>query len=718
MRDVESESRRRRLELWLLLPLVLFFILLNWILFRLYTVSADLPLSYALFFFGLVNLNVLVFLAIVFFLGRNLVKIYADSKPKMIGRTLKTRLFLAFISFAFIPTCLMFLVSIFYINNSFDRWFAGRAEDTLKNSSELSSYFLAEVRKDTFFVAQKLKEVDLSKEEDVVNAANEIGIDAVELYRFKSKERLEGLNKEKKGFFLPPLSWGEIEKSLVSSKIHSLARKTAQGEWLSTLIVKEKKGEVLVASKILPFTLIDTIESIAVARADYQTSKDFKIPLKSSYLFILITMTLVILAFGGWFSLYMAQSLSKSLFALGSATKRISRGDFKPIKFNTGMDEIEDLVSNFNTMTEELKGTRQSLNQSIKSLKQSSIYRDTLLSQISSGVVSCDNDLKVTLINKRIQKIFSLSPNEVLGERLQDVFPAEMVKFVKDFNEEEDVVHVHEIDIDMGSKKVLPLQVSIASLFGVDHVKMGYIITVEKVELLRENQRVKAWKEVATRVAHEIKNPLTPVKLSAERLQKKFGEQIDDPAFKICTTTIIKQVDIIRDLVNEFNQYARFPKINLKKIKLRPFLEEISSLYKSSHPDISFKLDCAQDLKLAVDEDQFKRVFINLFSNSIEAMKKHEKKITEKRIFVQVQSSTSGKVVLVKVSDTGPGVPKKNWGDVFKSKYTTKENSDGLGLSIVKKIVEDHGGRISISSNEKFASVFLIEMSALTRVAS
>ncbi len=713
MRDFDAEVKQRRLEIWALIPLSLFFIVLNWILFRFYNVSGDLPISYALFFFGLINLNVLVFLAIIFFLGKNLVKIYADSKPRMIGKTLKTRLFLAFISFAFIPTCLMFVVSVFYINNSFDRWFANRTEETIKKSSNLADQYISEMRNGSFYIAKGIaRDLDLKKNKDIAkflsNKMNIYGVDALEVYLPKSKIRIEEIYKEKQGFYLPSLSWEKVRKLIKVNKIKSISRKTEQGEWLSSITVDVEQELILVVSKILPFTLIDTMEAIAVARTDFQSTKEFKIPLKTMYLFILVTMTLVILAFGGWFSLYLAQSLLKSLFALGYATKRISRGDFNPIKFKTGMDEINELVDNFNLMIEQLKTTRGNLNKSINDLNQHSIYMNTLLSQISSGVISCDNNYKVTLINKRTQRLFPVTRKGVQGKGLSKVFPKEIYDLVISYSGVEDDVQVHEVDIFLTKDSVLPLQVSISTLHGLDGGQIGYIITLEKVGLLRENQRVKAWKEVATRVAHEIKNPLTPVKLAAERLQKKFGDKIIDPVFKECTKTIISHVDLIKGLVNEFNQFARFPKLNPISVDFSEFILELVSVYKSSHLDIVFDVGVSKMDRVILDRDQMKRVFINLIENSLEAMKQVDNKV----IYIDASYSSSGQVVVVKFYDSGPGVSVEKWSNVFKASYTTKKNGSGLGLPIARKIIEDHGGRISIVKGKINSSVFLIEISA------
>lgn len=710
IRNEKEEFKRRKLEIWLLFPLVFFFIFLNWVLFRFNDVENALPLSYALFFFGLVNLNVFIFLGIVFFLGRNLVKLYTDSKPKMIGKTLKARLFIAFVSFAFIPTSLMFLVSVFYINNSFDRWFSNQTQTVLENSTRLTNHYISDIKTDLFYRANRVvKNLDPKKitNKSLQKIVLDMGMDALEYYEPESKEYFVSIYAEKSGFYLPKIEWEKAQKKGKSKKNQSLVRKSEQGEWLSAVVHFEDSKGFIVASQVLPFTLTETIDSIVESRQDFQKTKAFRIPLKSTYLFILITMTLVILAFGGWFSLYLAQSMSKSLSALGAATKRISKGDFNLIRFKTGMQEINELVINFNRMTTELKNTRENLNDSMNELEQRSIYMNTVLSQVSSGVISIDENFKITYLNKRAEQIFSLSESDKLPMEINSFLPPEVASLITKFQGDQDEIQVHELDIEISKDKTLSLQVSLATLLSADLKKVGTIVTVEKVDLLRENQRVKAWKEVATKVAHEIKNPLTPVKLSAERLSKKFSADIKDPVFNECIKTIIYHVDLIKNLVNEFNQFARFPQMTPSRVDVKTFFDDLVSSYRVSHPRINFDLEIESQIESMVfDPEKIRRVFINLIENAIEALKKSE----NKRIALKIRKSQSSNVIEIFIADNGVGLTAEQRKSVFRRKFTTKSEQGGLGLSIVKKIVEDHGGRVSLVDSEGFSTAFCVEL--------
>lgn len=710
IRDEKEEIKRRKLEIWLLFPLVFIFIFLNWILFRFNDVENVLPLSYALFFFGLVNLNVFIFLGIVFFLGRNLVKLYTDNKPKVIGKTLKARLFIAFVSFAFIPTSLMFLVSVFYINNSFDRWFSNQTQTVLESSARLTNQYISDIKTDLFYRANTLsKNLDPKNVTDnlLKEVVLETGIDALEFYEPNKKKYFASIFAEKSGFYLPKIEWEKAIKKIENKKNQSLMRKSEQGEWLSAVVHFDNSDSFVVASQVLPFTLTETIDSIVDLRQEFQKTKAFRIPLKSTYLFILITMTLVILAFGGWFSLYLAQSMSKSLFALGAATKRISKGDFNLIRFKTGMQEVNELIVNFNRMTTELKNTRENLNHSMNELEQRSIYMNTVLSQVSSGVLSIDENFKITYFNKRAEQIFNLLKKEKLPLNIKQTLPHEVVDLVIKFQGLHDEIQVHELDIELKRDKMLSLQVSLATLLSADLKKVGTIVTVEKVDLLRENQRVKAWKEVATKVAHEIKNPLTPVKLSAERLSKKFSSDIKDPVFNECIKTIIYHVDLIKNLVNEFNQFARFPQMTPARVNVNTFFSELVTSYKVSHPEISFNLEVDSVVESMVfDPEKIRRAFINLIENAIEALKSSD----NKKIALKVSKSKSSNLVEIHIADTGVGLSDEQRKSIFKRKFSTKSELGGLGLSIVKKIVEDHGGRISLIRWENYNTVFCVEL--------
>jgi two-component system, NtrC family, nitrogen regulation sensor histidine kinase NtrY len=230
-------------------------------------------------------------------------------------------------------------------------------------------------------------------------------------------------------------------------------------------------------------------------------------------------------------------------------------------------------------------------------------------------------------------------------------------------------------------------------------------------------QRASAWREVARRIAHEIKNPLTPIKLSAERLQKKFSDKVDDPAFNNCTQTIIQQVDALKELVNEFSSFARLPQARLSSNDLNLIVEESLVLYQEAHKDIDFQVNLDRQMPLFdMDRDQMKRVLINLFENAVAAV--HQNPPRPATVAISTQYDSVLRIARCTVADNGPGIQPEIRDRIFDPYFSTKEHGTGLGLAIVKRIVDDHSGFIRVFRNAPAGSKFVIELPVISRSAN
>jgi two-component system nitrogen regulation sensor histidine kinase NtrY len=253
----------------------------------------------------------------------------------------------------------------------------------------------------------------------------------------------------------------------------------------------------------------------------------------------------------------------------------------------------------------------------------------------------------------------------------------------------------------------LPLQMKLSILRNENQEEIGQIVVFDDMSALVSAQRSAAWTEVARRIAHEIKNPLTPIKLSAERLQRKFGEQIQDPAFKDCTQMIIQQTEDLKNLVNEFSQFARLPQAKLQVGSLNQVIQEAAQIFISAHPDINFEtiLDPALP-EFKFDPDQIRRVLTNLIDNSVAASENQ----AQQQIKLATQFDPRTNILRLAVSDLGIGIPAEQRNRVFEPYFSTKESGTGLGLAIVKRIIEDHGGFIRALANEPQGTKMLIEL--------
>lgn len=715
-----SETSRRRYETISLVPILFIFILLTWFQFRLFALSETLPFYYAIFFFGLVNLNLIIFLLLLYLIFKNLVKVYSESKIPIFGKTLKAKLTIAFFTFAFVPTFLMFLVSIFYINSSFDRWFALKGMGILDDSIQISELYYKNVKREGYFfsnfVESQLHSSALTSnlKKQLTSQLSSSSIDALEIYNLKRKERWLNSMSNNKSIIVPPLSWEEIDQIVASGFESSLSLDIKEGRILRTLKVSKNKEYLIVVNRIIPAFLVDQINSIIESRDDYRASTPFEFPLKTIYLITLILMTLVILLGGTWFGLNLAGQLSASLEMLGQATREIAKGKYIPIEIKTGSYEVERLVRNFNLMTVKLqKSTEDNIkaNESLKTtliqLQESKNYIETVVENISTAIITINNKNEVTFINKAAAEFFKMHDVELdsvdekmfLPESLQLVFTGLKQK-VTDSTQSVQTQEKRLVIKD----KALSLNCALSVLFYENKTPMGFVFGFEDVTLLANAQRAEAWAEVATRVAHEIKNPLTPIKLSAERLQKKYPN-MDAQTFEQCTQMIIQQVDIVKNLVNEFSYHARLPKVNLSKGSIAKIVEDNIWIYKQKLKGL--EIEFIKDPKLQdflFDSDQMKRIIINLLDNAVDACKS----MARPHIMVKISTLTNGEQVRVDICDNGPGIDEAHLSNIFKPNYTTKSSGTGLGLSIVKKMIEDHGGVISMDRVEGMTVFYFI----------
>lgn len=715
---MSDEIQRRRYEAYSLLPIVLVFILLTWFQFRLFSISETLPFYYAIFFFGLVNVNLIIFLILLYLIFKNLVKLYSESKIPIFGKTLKAKLIIAFFTFAFVPTFLMFLVSIFYINSSFDRWFALKGMSILDDSIQISELYYKNIKREGYFfstlVENKLKNLDTQTKKDIRETLAASSVDAVEIYNLNNKEIWLDVLSGDKNLSVPPLDWNEIHNIARSGYESSISLDLEDGRLLRTLKVTKNEMYLIVIDRLIPAFLVDQINNLLEARDDYRSSTPFEFPLKTIYLITLILMTLVILLGGTWFGLYLAGQLSGSLEMLGKATREIAKGKYVPIEIKTGSYEVERLVKNFNLMsnklqksTEDTAKANESLKKTLVQLQESKNYIETILENISTAIITISLNDEVTFVNRAANSFFQknslhllvIENKNFLPLALQEVFLNLKAK-VKDTFES---VQTEEKRLVVG-EKTLSLNSALSVLLDEQKQPMGYVFGFEDVTLLAKAQRAEAWAEVATRVAHEIKNPLTPIKLSAERLQKKYPT-MDAESFEQCTQMIIQQVDIVKNLVNEFSYHARMPRMNPTKGSLSKIIEDNIWLYKQKVKNL--EIDFKQESEVPdffFDSDQMKRVVINLLDNAADACKL----VSQPKIGVNLSKVHDGAFIRVEICDNGPGVDPSFQDKIFKPNYTTKSGGTGLGLSIVKKMIEEHGGTIGMERRDQITVFYFL----------
>jgi two-component system, NtrC family, nitrogen regulation sensor histidine kinase NtrY len=721
------EKRKRKREIVLVLVIGLLFLFLTWFEFKLLNISQQLPFVHSIFFFGLVNFNIILLLLLFFLIFRNIVKVFVERRGKIIGSSLKAKLVAAFAAFASVPTGLMFLVSVFYINSSFDKWFSVRMASVLQNALEVNQEYIFSAKKKNYHFAgqiaraieatPKLSSPVLEKQLDLFR--DRYALDAVEYYPGLFNKRVLALSRDENLAEIPPVSLEFLRKGVSQRAEASMIHHFGEGNLVRVIIPTNRHGErgAVVVSSFIPISLISRMDDISAAHEEFRNLNPLQYPLKSIYLIILVLMTLVILLCATWFGFYLARELSIPLETLGLATRRVSQGDYRPVELSSGSAEITQLISNFNQMTSNLERSKKevleangNLTETLERLDEHSRYVQVVLSNVTTGVISVDQTGQITTINRHAGQLLGIDPADLIGRSVENVLEPEYYKMFSDLlqtmKQHGAVTLQKEIRIDLEGRSI-PLQMNLSLLQDEKGNEVGKVLVFDDLTMLINAQRAAAWTEVARRIAHEIKNPLTPIKLSAQRLEKKFGEQIKDPAFSACINMIIRQTDDLKRLVNEFSNFARLPQSRPTLAALNPVIEEALELFRTAHKDLSFRFEGDPQLpEFKFDADQIRRVLINLLDNAVAAVRD----VADPRVALRTQYDSLLKIVRISVLDNGVGISESDRDRVFEPYFSTKESGTGLGLAIVKRIVEDHNGFIRALANEPRGTKVIIEL--------
>ncbi|MFZ4404404.1 MAG: sensor histidine kinase [Pseudobdellovibrionaceae bacterium] len=717
--DFKKEHKKRRREVITIFFVSFLFALLTWFEIRLFATSQNLPFVHSIFFFGLVNFNIILLLLLLFLIFRNVVKVFLERQGGLFGSSLKVKLVAAFVSFSFVPTVLMFIISVFYINSSFDKWFSIKMAGVLKSSLEVTNaYYFNAKKKNYHFAHQIAEKIESTPSAQIprrlLTLRKEFSLDAVEYYPSLFGDRVVVTSDEESIPPVPAVSLEFLQKGVKSDLEASTIYQFGEGN-LVRVIVPVKSGQekgAVVVSSFVPLSLIAKMNDVSVAYDEFRDLNPIQYPLKSIYLIILFLMTLVILLAATWFGFYLAKQLAVPLVQLGRATRRVVEGDYAKLQVTSGSEEITELIQSFNHMT-------STLETSLSEIDQHTRYIEVVLKNVSAGVISVDKKGTVTTVNRHAAELLKIEAELYVGRPVRDLLTSEYLRvfyeLLKNMQDNKVESLQQELRINVQGDAI-PLQMNLSILKNDKGEEIGKIVVFDDMTPIVNAQRSAAWTEVARRIAHEIKNPLTPIKLSAERLQRKFGQSITDSAFQECTSMIIQQVDDLKTLVNEFSQFARLPQARLVEASLNQVISEAMTLYKQAHPQIEFIADLDPQLPdFKFDPQQIRRVLVNLIDNSAAALL--SKPLAEKtsgakelRLKISTAYDAEIKTVRLKVIDNGVGISARDRQRIFEPYFSTKQGGTGLGLAIVRRIIEDHNGFIRALPSEPTGTQMVIEL--------
>ncbi len=736
-RDPAGERRRRRREM-ILIPLVILVVgLLTVAESRIIHFGADFPISNTILMFILINVNLLLLILLIFLVFRNLVKLLYDRRRKVMGTRLRTRLVLAFVSLSLMPTVVLFIFSINFITSSIEFWFNVPVEQSLENSLQvgrrLYGYFEDQSRFFTERIANEIVSKDLLAPRNLEELSNYtevvqrvFNIEAVEIYHNGSPgrdvpNRLAFATAAEYGDALPEINLDQLRKAVNADGVRTVSERIAQGEISRTIgripfdaDATEARG-FAVLSFFIPPSLSDDLESISRGFEEYKQIKLLKEPIRLTYYITISIVALLVVFCAVWFGFYLAKSISIPIMDLAEGTRRVAGGDLGFTLHRVGDDEIGVLVDSFNSMTRDLRLSREQLELSSQMLRQQNIeieerrrYIEIVLRNVSAGVVTLDHEGHVATINPAAERMLGIPADEILGKSYRALLQGQHLDLAREVRDYLTVSRDNSVEFPLrmtidGSPR--SFRVNISVLKDDADRDMGMVMVVDDLTELEKAQRMAAWREVARRIAHEVKNPLTPIKLSAQRLHRKYAQRLQEPVFEECTRMIIDHVDLIRNLVNEFSAFARFPAAAPVPCDLAAIVDETLALFRESHPEIAFHARFPRDLPLLnLDRQQMKQALINLVSNAIGAIR------DKGSVTVTVRDGGGKNGVRIEVADDGPGISDEDKRRLFEPYFSTKKSGMGLGLTIVSSIVADHNGKISAGDNHPRGAKFIIDL--------
>ena len=715
----------------IILALGIVFALLTGVEFRLTRISASLPFVNSIFFFGLINFNIVILVGLLWLIFKNVGKIFFERRSRLLGSTLKTKLVTAFIGFSIIPTLTLIFISALYINTSFDKWFSLKIQNTLQSSLEITNLYYKNAETNSIhfseLIAKQLhsqiithrKHLDRNLLQNLEQLRSTYALNAIEIYLDPLEEPERVMDPESRinnpdayirmSLDRLRLAFQGIKVAFIQNIGHADLVRSA------TPLIDYTSGQVralIVVDTLIPVNLTMKAGQIAHTAEDYKDINPLKYPIKTTYLIILVLITLLIIFAEIWLGLYLAREMTVPVERLVKAAQEVGRGRLDVKIEKTGNDEIATLVESFNKMTADLKSNQATIRQRTQQL-------EAILSNIATGVILVDLNGNILTINDSARALLELPSVGEIGKSMREIFSNDgSSALLKSLESGLQDLSRSEREQRWSAKlngEVRNLTAMSSPLKERGQI-WGAVAVLDDLTFLVKGQREMAWREVAKRIAHEIKNPLTPIKLSAQRIQRRLKDLQgrDGQLVQECTQVIIQHVDELKEMVNEFSSFARLPEVSPMPQELNELIRETMQLYLTAHPEIHFVTSFEPNLPiLNLDRDQMKRVFLNLLDNAIAALKQNPKNGAGK-IEVETHYNVKLEMAAIIIRDNGLGMNESTQARAFEPYFSTKSEGTGLGLAIVKRIINDHGGYIRLSSEEGVGTTFMIELPTKT----
>jgi two-component system nitrogen regulation sensor histidine kinase NtrY len=728
-----SDEQHRRKRNLLIIGVVLVLLVVATV-FEVGIRAPQIPVASNLIVFALFNLNLVVFLLLLVLLIRNVVKLSFERRHKVIGARFKAKLVLTFVALSLTPGILIFIIASNFITTSIEGWFKPQVERPLDQAMAVAQTYYQTLESTALRhgrymarVVEKEGLLDDTRREDLTAYLTEqqerLGVAGITIFTPRGRELVHVRNPVLSSTIASSDTNREHLRQALGGHEITTVHELDNGDMIQALVpIRDQEqggveGAMMVAIHV-PQRLEARLRGISQAFQEYKQLKLLKNPIKGIYILLFSLMTLIIVFSATWFGLYLARGITEPIQMLAEGTREVAAGNLKYKVEVRADDEIGILVDSFNRMTGDLAASQFKLEETYRDLQakhteveQRRRYTETVLEAVATGVVSLDPGGNVTTINGAAERMLGLPAARIQGKAATAVFRspeyAEIAGLIQRMARAREGMLDREVHLRRDGQTVA-LLASATALKASDGRYTGMVLAFDDLTELFKAQRLAAWREVAQRIAHEIKNPLTPIQLSAQRLRRRLGgglSPVEKRLLEEATATIVQEVDALKQLVDEFSRFARMPALTLKSTDLGRLLEGVVVLYRDSHPGLSIRATFSPDMPpVEVDPDQIKRAVLNLVDNAVEAVGQTGEVIVETEWMAETHRAR------ILVSDDGPGIAPDDKDKLFIPYFSTKATGMGLGLPIVHQIVTDHGGSIWVEDRPPHGSRFVVEL--------
>jgi len=730
--------RRRRMLLWVLgaTVLLLLAIIVSQQLWLWTVVRPDTPAD-ALVLYALSTLNFVAFVVFLFIFVRNLLKLRRERRERQLGSKVKTRLLVYFISISFLPITAMAFFSYLFLNRSLEKWFNPFPDEIVQQATEVKRLTLSsqdQTLRDTaallvMLLGRQTLEERRTTMEQLVASGQLVGIEIV---------GNDGSVVSQSRTHLSPTDVEQLEKLFGEARKFRGASGSSlvDGKEFDALAVPLNQSELLIIAP-QKHASNDLTDLVTDSERGYQNLVGQQRRVRLLGLSTLGLMTLILLFVSSWVATYLARGIATPIKSLAEASKEVARGNLAHrVTTTIADDELALLAVSFNQMTAQLEENRSRIEAGAAELRDTNMalrerrnYIETVLQSLSTGVVSIDENDCVTTLNASAARMLVLRDRVEGNPKLSAVIGSEDWLVVERLlRRARRTGHATEqTQLESGSANgngPLPVSMTATALRDSKGPRRGVVLVIEDLSELLSAQRAAAWSEVARRMAHEIKNPLTPIQLSAERIAKSYGratangngtsavEHSDEKRVAAviteCTETITREVAGLKAMVDEFSRFARLPATRLELANLNDVVTQATGLYVDRLDGVVLRLELDPELPSSMlDVEQMKRVFVNLIDNAVQALVSAS---GEKQIVIATSHDGERSLLRAEVADTGQGIEPGDFRRLFEPYFSRGDSGTGLGLAIVQRIIMEHGGHIRAERNDPRGAKFVIEL--------